>query len=132
LSFVVRGVASVPVIAIANGIAMILTGYVFNATTSPWDLGWVLFWFTTVIALLVGAVLAGPALALGKYLPAPKLLWLCLFGAMMGPVPFTLLQGASALDSDALLIFSPMGVLSALLWWVLVERTRPPDFARGP
>jgi hypothetical protein len=50
----------------------------------------------------------------------------------MGPVPFILLQGASALDSDALLIFSPMGVLSALLWWVLVERSRPPDFARGP
>lgn len=125
MTFVLRGLAAVPLIALVNGLALGSTIFLFEQSTFAWQAFWMTLWFTAIIALVVGMLLLGPALVIGQYLPQPKLGWLVLIGGVMGPLPILFL-GARGFVISTLVTFVALGVLSALLWWTLVERHRPP------
>ena len=129
MSFKLRAFANLPLIAFADGLAMGAMSLVFDvqALTSGWAAFWLLFWTTSVAALIVGAVLALPMLWIAEGIAGPKLPILLLIGALAGPVPIFLLDGGGVFVAETIVVFAILGALSAFLWWLLVERHRPPD-----
>ena len=107
---------------LGNGIWELLSG---QKSVIPWpDSFWMLFRYTLIAAIIIGAVLAPLTLWAGAKLPSPKLPKLLAIGALIGPIPFFAIEGASPDAWSALVTFSSLGVLSAFLWWHLVEKHR--------
>ena len=127
-------VLAVPVIALADAVLMGLGNRAYELVTGKFSIvSWpesfrLLFWYTLIFALLAGVVLSPIFYALGKKLPEPKLLWLTVAGIMLGPVPITVLDGHLP-ESIALAAFCALGVVSAAIWWILVEAQRPRQIA---
>lgn len=114
-----------PLIAVANGLALGSTIFLYEQSEFAWQGFWMTAWFTSIVALLVGALLAAPALVFGGHLPEPKILFLALIGGLAGPLPLLAIGGSDA-SAGTLVTFAALGVLSAGLWWLLVERHRAP------
>ena len=121
-----RAALSVPLIALVVAISYGL----FELTTVPAgsmftdaSLFRLVFSYTAIFAFLIGIILAPPMVIFGKYLPRPKLASLSLIGIAFSSALAVLLSGGSAgiRDVGGMAL---MGLLSAVLWWLFVERHR--------
>ena len=122
-------ILAVPIIAFIDAVLMGAGNGLYewmtqNHSIIPWpDSFWLLFRYTFVIALLAGVVLGPIFVAARKRWPEPKLAWLVLLGALLGPLPLAILVGELP-ETTALLVFSALGMTSAGLWWLIVESPR--------
>ena len=96
-----------------------------DAIFEGWSAFWLVFAYTTIFSLPVGAFLAIPALLLGHHLPKPTWLWLGLIGLMVGiALAIVLAGGVREIGHRDTIVLAMMGILCGGLWWLFVERHR--------
>lgn len=123
-----RAALAVPLIAVAvAAIVAVMVLLVNNqeAIIKGWDVVWLYFVGTFVVALPVGAFFAFPAVVFGRWLPEPRRAWLIGIGVLVSVavgLAMNGIEGNSAID--LILGFGAIGALSAQFWWSLVERHR--------
>ena len=121
-----RAALSIPlialVVAISFGLFEVLTAseeYMFTSAS----LFLLVFSYTAILALFIGVVLAFPMVLFGGYLPRPRLVSLSLIGVVLSSAIAVLLSDGDV-SIRAIIGMALMGLLSALLWWLFVERHR--------
>ncbi|MBA2467688.1 MAG: hypothetical protein H0V46_08830 [Sphingomonas sp.] len=122
-------VAAVPLIALAVALFVATLSSIFEyfaaekSIITGAELFRLIFTYTLILAVLVGAVLAPLVWFSSRFWPCRRLWWFIVLGAVLGPLPVVLLLNFEV-QTQALITFTLAGVLAAVLWWTLVERPR--------
>jgi hypothetical protein len=117
------------VIALANAVAFSLIAAVdvllihpANRLLKPEDELWLSFTYSGIFALLAGFLLALPVVLVLRKTTRINLPKLAILGAIAAVTVGALLEGVSERSAVFLTVNAFLGVLSACLWWFLIER----------